>query len=1620
MADPQQPGLAPNPQDPPGLTQYRSLVSGGFSQQEADDWKAKRSAELAAGGFKRDEIDGYFGDHKSAPQLSTLMAQNADSPHPAGNLYESLMAGWQNSVTGLATHGKPTLANPPKAGLMSELANSAGQFVGDLPAAVPGAFMGGSAGAGAGALVPIGGETGVTEAIGGAAGAGFGFNAVPQGVREALLAAYNHGQIHNASDAWAVASKAALNTVKAGTVGAATNLIGGPAAKVAAKFGAGALTQTGVRLGAESATATTTGAVLDGHLPDAHDFAAGALLVFGLHGAAAGAGSVGRVINGKYQPSQAESRINSNLQNIYRETGIPPWQAAKMASGDPVLQQELMGQDTSGNPSTKKFKTQAGVEPAPYPKAQKADTETSASTSAKPATVDDLLGLVRGLENSAGYAKAHGISPDQVVSAKGAIGIHQIMPGTARQYGFDPAHLMDPQYNETVARTVLADLNRRYNGDTAAVLVAYNGGPGRAAKFLAAGRDPSVLPLETQKYLEHAEHMGLTMNGPYRPNWQAFKNTPGRVLRENKDGSYTPDPTAISDYMQEFGRLAGFRFNVGNPVRNADQASNDIYYRRQSTDKAVRLPDNSDEAFQRWFGLGRYEVLYHEVGHAIADHFGALHPTGLSDVPGLRDELVASSKAWKPKIWETSPSHANKPAELFADAIARYIGEPSARSELPIFGKLHGAWLKPFADIAAKSLPVKGDGGEWTDPKGNAGGGGWYSAGNGGAGGPPKPPNDGAGGSGEPPKLPKPDDNRIALHFDTRAERFQSDMVGEEGHGGYKLGDAVRQYVSELKPAEDIDKILRDDGRLGPKDLGVADMFRQTYGSEGRAISMLRDGPLSLKDPLAMTRKAGVKSYMQVLNDVQQGGGSLEGFDYWRSAKRTVQLDARGIKGVMPIEEAQQTMKDAPKVYADADKDLQTFQRSILEYGRDSGIFSQKQIDAMQKAGPSYISFRRIMGDDKSYTGTKTGGRSFRVGRSVFKIEGSDRQIISPLLTDIDNVRLITRMADRNRAVRSAVGPLSKSVGGVPALIKRERTIEIADPGSDIFKPYNLDGDEAKAFIPMTAVKAESGGKNAFTMYEDGKPVLYKADSEALAQLMRGADSAGEANIIDRVFTGFGKLLRLGVVTLPDFVLKIGLRHEMTAYTYDPLHPPPLINGVSGALDVFGKGKEFKEWAANGGAGSTFAEMGETTLKDAVFKMFNDSSFTNKAWNVFGSPVQMATALGEIMQSMNRVGYYTRAKGMGYEPIKAATMSRTAYLDYAQRGTASFVNTWSKWTPFLRAHILGTEMIAKAYKNDPVGTVGRLVLSHSIPAIALYVLNYFQDASGKVPEAQQYKNIPRWEKDTYFITPQINGTRLRVPYGFQSGALWGGMVNRFLDSEYQKDPHAFDGWARSFANEFIPPAIPDLVHPAAEIAANENFYSGKPLIPDSVKDRSGPYQFTDATSEPAKALAKYISPVVNVSPIHIDEMVRGWAGTLGQDALKAGDAVMDHPGMPWEVSDIPFVQSFVVRNRGTTPQVIEDFYTDLDKVKEMNADFSFAEKTGDTALMLQKANGRAYFKLDQISKAISVQHQLMRGIEQNDKMSNDEKRQNIDSLYAMMIAEAKNGAQTIQDAGLAK
>jgi soluble lytic murein transglycosylase-like protein len=69
------------------------------------------------------------------------------------------------------------------------------------------------------------------------------------------------------------------------------------------------------------------------------------------------------------------------------------------------------------------------------------------------------------------------------VSAKGAIGLMQVIPDTATRFGVDPEQLTDPRVNVTAGTEYLRWLSDRYNGDPGLTLAAYNAGDGAVDRW---------------------------------------------------------------------------------------------------------------------------------------------------------------------------------------------------------------------------------------------------------------------------------------------------------------------------------------------------------------------------------------------------------------------------------------------------------------------------------------------------------------------------------------------------------------------------------------------------------------------------------------------------------------------------------------------------------------------------------------------------------------------------------------------------------------------------------------------------------------------------------------------------------------------------------------------------------------------------------------------------------------------------------------------------------------------------------------------------------------------------------------------------------------------------------
>ncbi|NPV83705.1 MAG: lytic transglycosylase domain-containing protein [Candidatus Aminicenantes bacterium] len=85
------------------------------------------------------------------------------------------------------------------------------------------------------------------------------------------------------------------------------------------------------------------------------------------------------------------------------------------------------------------------------------------------------------------------------VSAKGALGLMQLMPETAMKYGV--LNILDPEQNIEGGIKYLKDLIKQYKGDRNLVLSAYNAGQGAVEKHNGVPPYP-----ETRTYLKRVEY----------------------------------------------------------------------------------------------------------------------------------------------------------------------------------------------------------------------------------------------------------------------------------------------------------------------------------------------------------------------------------------------------------------------------------------------------------------------------------------------------------------------------------------------------------------------------------------------------------------------------------------------------------------------------------------------------------------------------------------------------------------------------------------------------------------------------------------------------------------------------------------------------------------------------------------------------------------------------------------------------------------------------------------------------------------------------------------------------------------------------------------------------------
>jgi hypothetical protein len=218
-------------------------------------------------------------------------------------------------------------------------------------------------------------------------------------------------------------------------------------------------------------------------------------------------------------------------------------------------------------------------------------------------------------------------------------------------------------------------------------------------------------------------------------------------------------------------------------------------------------------------------------------------------------------------------------------------------------------------------------------------------------------------------------------------------------------------------------------------------------------------------------------------------------------------------------------------------------------------------------------------------------------------------------------------------------------------------------------------------------------------------------------------------------------------------------------------------------------------------------------------------------------------------------------------------------------------------------------------RERPMSTFVKIAKWILIPTALNWIANtvydsmYENDSEFRAanPGYVPYRELPRWERENSFALPPIGGVRIRLPLKPYTSGFFGALLERSLDAAFLNDPRAFKDWHESFIALVVPGFIPAIALPVYEGVSNTRAVSWSPLVPASLERASGYMRYTPDTTETAKAISRWLSPDVGLlsrfdvglpdglSPIVIDNLMRGWAGPVPVEILKALEApFMDH------------------------------------------------------------------------------------------------------------------------------
>ncbi len=922
-----------------------------------------------------------------------------------------------------------------------------------------------------------------------------------------------------------------------------------------------------------------------------------------------------------------------------------------------------------------------------------------------------------------------------------------------------------------------------------------------------------------------------------------------------------------------------------------------------------------------------------------------------------------------------------------------------------------------------------------------------------------------------PEKLPPPGPPESQTPREHLADRIAQNTPRERG---VTFSDFLRAVVEDIYPLREALEVMRN-GEDVPAVENFYTLAATEVASSAKALHFVEYGTRDFKtwertgeslreiiDP-SYNPNAPIRGKLKHAFSLRDRNINRDDIDYFMLAKRTVELNRRGIKtgaedvpGGKTVEKAKAFIREHPELEDVQRRIVDWSQRGGLKFLKDSGMLSQKAFDLMVLMGKDYAPLERVFDAPVQLRGVS--GKARQATNPIRRLIGDERPIESPLMTLMKNTYIQVQQAERNAVAKAFVEFIEKHPEtGSQFAVKvkpKVRKFSLTDKERNAlldkilreeeFKPSDeqlgiLDSILEHEFA-MFRKDAFRPKKDHISVWRDGVREEWKVTPE-IYEVFRFQESGSVNRFLDimsRIAQAPARSLRAGAVLNIPFTVKNVNRDQLMQFIVSDSGYIPYVGYMNGIFHAMKRGERFQDWLFSGGPMSAVVSLDRNYLQQNIREIMEGTNLMGSVKNVVRHPVESMKIMTELSEYGTRIGEFDAAMKEGRlagvpmlgkdkpktkENILQAGFESRKALDFSRAGTMA--REYNKYVSFFKVWIQGTDVLARTFKQHPIRTMLRAFTTITLPSLTFWWWNHDKD---------WYKETAQYIKDLAILIP-IGGTPDKPdivyahPRPFEIGILFGAVPEHIAES-MSGDPEAMKNLDDTLFRGFGGPVFPQAVLPFMESYFNWQTFADRPLIPRRLEGALPFAQSKPYTTEVSKAISNLIAHVPFVgersapSPITIDHFIRSWSGGGGQmilqlsdKALRAANILPDPPRPADTLADNIFLRGLVVRYPSMSSESVNRFY---EKYKENEIYIKtkrILESEGDyeSSFDLQNREPHRFFNVSNIKDAVDGIAAVVRQITNlpDSVMDKDEKRQTLDLLFIDRAFAARRGLQIL-------